>query len=138
MTQENIDKVIQTYKYSITKHSVDTLKRDMENAPDECADNLSQVKIKKISIVLLLSIFLGFIGLDRFYVDDRRLAISKIIFTVLTVAIRFIPSDIAVIIANILTGFMCIWYLMEIYNTFQCARIMNASRLSYYISLQSN
>ncbi|MGN1062338.1 MAG: TM2 domain-containing protein, partial [Candidatus Scatosoma sp.] len=59
----------------------------LNNAPDEKYNSLVNVSLKSSTTTLLLSIFLGGIGVDRFYIGDTGTGICKLLFGWLTLGI---------------------------------------------------
>ena len=55
------------------------LMKEMEDLPDSAYTPLLSLKLKKPLTSLILSIFLGFLGVDRFFIDDVGMGIGKLI-----------------------------------------------------------
>ena len=55
-------------------------KQALERAADEQYDNLLMAKTKSPTTTLIFSIFLGGLGIDRFYIGDIGLGIAKLLF----------------------------------------------------------
>ncbi|MCR4725735.1 MAG: TM2 domain-containing protein [Clostridia bacterium] len=64
----------------IPKDKVLYFKEALNRADDECYEKLLQTSLKNPSTVLLLSIFLGWAGVDRFFISDIALGIIKLLF----------------------------------------------------------
>ena len=55
------------------------IRRRLESLDEQKAIALSAVPLKDPTTALLISIFLGYLGIDRFYVGDTGLGILKLL-----------------------------------------------------------
>ena len=62
-------------------------KNALTKASDESYNDIITVPVKNPTTVLLLSIFLGGLGVDRFYIGDTGLGIAKLLLGWLTAGI---------------------------------------------------
>ena len=83
--------IISTFSSKIPSEKIPALKSALRNAPDS-------------AYTLLLSIFLGGLGVDRFYVGDVGLGIAKLLFGWITLGI---------------------WPFIDIFVSYKKARIKN-------------
>lgn len=87
MQQDKVNMLIMQYKNAIPDNEIYVFREALKNAPDEKYDYLVNVPLKSASTTLLLSIFLGGIGVDRFYIGDTGTGICKLLFGWLTLGI---------------------------------------------------
>lgn len=87
MTKEKVNEMLLAYKDLIPHEKLPFFKSALEKAGDDACDALAMCKIYKPTVVLLLSIFLGVIGIDRFYIGNVGLGVAKLLFGWLTFGI---------------------------------------------------
>lgn len=84
MSSEKVASLLEQFKSDIPENKVLVLRRMLENASDDCFESVSSLKLKSPTVTLILSIFLGWCGADRFYVGDIGLGVCKLLFGWLT------------------------------------------------------
>ena len=84
MEQNKVTMNLTQYKEVIPSNKIIVLKNALTRADDSAEENLSCVKIKNPIVILILSIFLGGLGVDRFAIGDIGLGICKLLFGWLT------------------------------------------------------
>lgn len=87
MDSNNVNAILMQYKDYIPNDSILSLRSSLEGASDACYSNLVNVPLKKPTTTLLLSIFLGGIAVDRFYIGDVGLGVAKLLLGWLTCGI---------------------------------------------------
>ena len=87
MENTKVNALMAQYKDLIPSDQVLMLKNALQNAPDYAYDNLVTVQTKSPIVTLLLSIFLGGLGVDRFYIGDIGLGVAKLLLGWLTLGI---------------------------------------------------
>ncbi len=108
----------------------------LEAAPDSVFEILPRVRLKNPIITMLLSIFLGAFGLDRFYIGDARIGWFKfctgiILFLVNVLVGLLVPSFLIVLrFLNVAYG---IFLLTEIYSTYQNTKKLNLETLRSFL-----
>lgn len=80
MTQEKVSSLLIKYKDVIPSDRVAYLKNALEKADQNAYETISSCKIKNPTTTLILSIFLGILGVDRFFIDDIGLGVAKLLF----------------------------------------------------------
>ena len=80
MTTEKVNALITQFKNHIPDDQVLILKNSLASASDDCYDNMIALTFKNPTTTLLLSIFLGGLGVDRFYIGDTGLGVCKLLF----------------------------------------------------------
>ena len=79
--------IISTFSSKIPREKIPALKSALRNAPDSAYNDVFAAKTYSSTTTLLLSIFLGGLGVDRFYVGDVGLGIAKLLFGWITLGI---------------------------------------------------
>ncbi len=87
MTKEKVSELMLRFKSFISSDKTIYLKNSLEKADENAYENLSICKIYNPTVVLLLSLFLGFLGVDRFFIGDIGLGVAKLLFGWLTFGI---------------------------------------------------
>ena len=87
MEKEKVNALYMQYQDLVPQEQRMNLKRNLEKASDESYENVSMVKIYNPMIVLICSIFLGGLGVDRFLIGDVGLGVCKLLFGWLTFGI---------------------------------------------------
>lgn len=87
MEKEKVNAILMQYKDTIPSEKLSYLKSALEKASDSAYDSLSMCKAYNITTTLLLSLLLGGVGADRFYLGDTGLGICKLLFSWLTFGI---------------------------------------------------
>ncbi len=87
MTSEKVQQALMMYKDKIPNDKILVFKNYLEKASDEKLDSLMFAKTYSSTTTLLLSLFLGSLGIDRFYIGDTGLGICKLLFGWLTFGI---------------------------------------------------
>ncbi len=87
MEKEKVNALYMQYQDLVPQEQRMNLKRNLEKASDESYENVSMVKTYNPMIVLICSIFLGGLGVDRFLIGDVGLGVCKLLFGWLTFGI---------------------------------------------------
>ena len=84
MEQAKVQSAMSLFNEHIPQERLYTFKQMLEKADDEKYNELMTIPMKSTITTLLLSVFLGWIGADRFYVGDTGLGVVKLLFGWLT------------------------------------------------------
>lgn len=113
MEKEKINQILISYKDYIPNDKVAYLKSVLEKTSDDAFENILSAKTYNPTTTLILSILLGTLGIDRFYIRDIGLGICKLLFGFLTFGI---------------------WPLIDIFFSFKKAKAKNLENLLSLIS----
>lgn len=108
MTKEKANFLLMQYKDKIPSERVLALRSTLEKAPEESYDYLNAISFKSSTTTLILAIFLGGLGVDRFYVGDIGLGVCKLLFGAMTLGI---------------------WPLIDIFFSYKKAKEINYNRI---------
>ena len=87
MNEENVITIMNAVADKIPENRIYSFKEKIKNEPDTKTEAYLSTRLKTPIVALLLSIFLGVIGIDRFYVGDVGLGVCKLFFGWLTLGI---------------------------------------------------
>lgn len=87
MDKAKADNLFMVFKDFVPEDKMFYLREILEDAPDEKYDMLMVIPLKKPMVNLLLSIFLGYLGIDRFYIGNIGMGVAKILLSVVTCGI---------------------------------------------------
>ena len=79
MEKSKIDLYLTTNAKYFEPTAIPIIRQKLENAPDDTLLTLQATELKDPTIVLLISIFLGSLGIDRFIIGDTGLGILKLL-----------------------------------------------------------
>lgn len=80
MEQTKVNHIIMMVKNDIPDDRVYVLTEALEKADDKVYNHVLSIPMKSKTTTLLLSIFLGGLGADRFYIGDIGLGVAKLLF----------------------------------------------------------
>lgn len=117
MTNEKIAAITAQFTKDIPDGSSLALQQALKNIPDEAYSSIVAIQTKSPVTVILLSIFLGGLGVDRFYIGDIGLGVAKLLLGWLTFGI---------------------WPLIDIFLCYKKAKKNNYQELMQTIAAYSN
>lgn len=120
MTPNRVTLAMEKYSGSIPRSSAENFRTRLQNASDDCFDVMMQAHLKGKVRTVLFSIFLGGIGVDRFYLGDTGLGIFKIISNILAYVLLLIP-----ILGFLLVAARSIWGFVDIFLCYKKAKQLN-------------
>lgn len=90
MTDEKIKEVLIAVKEYIPSEKMPILKNKLKDADDNKLDNILLGKRHNPMLILLMSVLLGGVAVDRFMIGDIGLGVAKLLFGWLTFGIWWI------------------------------------------------
>ena len=87
MEQAKINLYMSQFKNSIPNEKQVILKNALTKSNDECEEALSFIKLKNPTLILIISIFFGAFGVDRFMLGEIGLGVCKLLLSGLTFGI---------------------------------------------------
>ena len=87
MTEANVRQVMTLISGKVPEEKMLVLKSKLANASDDKIDEIMCLKLYNPVSVLLFSIFLGGLGIDRFIIGDTGLGVAKLLVGGLTLGI---------------------------------------------------
>lgn len=78
MTKEKVQEMLTEYKGYIPRGKVTRFKSALAKADEGACETIRECRLYKPLTVFLLSVFLGWAGIDRFYIGDIRIGILKL------------------------------------------------------------
>lgn len=108
------------YRDLIDLENLPTLKNALERAEDEMYEKLLLAPTKSPITTILLSVFCGGFGVDRFYLGDVGLGVTKL----LLISLLAIPTF----------GLISIWSLLDIYFCYRKAKEINFNNIMQMIT----
>ncbi len=79
MEKSKIDLYLTTNAKYFEASAIPVIRQKLENASDESLVSLQATELKDPTTVLLISIFLGSLGIDRFMIGDTGMGILKLL-----------------------------------------------------------
>ena len=113
MTEDKVVALLARFSEDLPSGSAFAVGNALRTAPDNMFDYLITLPVKSAGITVVLSIFLGGLGIDRFYVGDIGLGIAKLLFGWLTLGL---------------------WPLIDIFLCYKKARQVNMEAIMTAIS----
>ncbi len=77
MEKEKLNMYLMTNSKFFPEENIHMLRQKLENADDDVLTTLSTISLKDPTTTLILSLLLGFMGIDRFYIGDIGLGVLK-------------------------------------------------------------
>lgn len=136
---DNIDFVMMSLQGKISSEHILYIKEKMLKKRDKDLPLLVvQAGLKNNVATLLLAIFLGGLGVHRFYLGDYRMGaaflVSNIIAYVLMFSATFISYALYVVMALVVVG-IAIWQFVDIFMSYKRTKTVNFNRLNYVLDM---
>lgn len=124
--EENLYGYIKEY---IKPNKALLLKKEFETINDAGYTTFLNVPLKNPIVTLLLSIWLGRFGIDRFYLNDTTNGVWKLVITfvglVFTLIGSLCPDITCLILGSILSAISTIWSIIDIFYCFITTKEVN-------------
>lgn len=112
MEANRVNALMLQFKDVVPREKIGVLKTSLRNADDDSYEAVNAVKIRNSKAVLLVSIFLGMFGIDRFIIGDVGFGIAKLLFGWMTCGI---------------------WPIIDIFFSYKAAKQKNMTDILYAI-----
>lgn len=129
MTPNRVTVALEKYTKCIDSVNQASLKTLLASASNSCTDELMYLPVKKPVTTVLLSIFLGGLGVDRFYLGDNKMGIAKLIARIVTTILANTIS-----LGAILNFAVSVWLFADIFITYKLCKSNNYALLSTFLS----
>lgn len=159
MKKEKVNELFFEYHNLVPENRVTNLKSALERADDEKEEDLLFVKTYNPVIVLILSIFFGAFGVDRFYLKDTIMGVCKLLFLpfnfIISICYYFniqqtikniaLGNDVSsnLIITKILLSLLiitsiawAIWSTLDIYFSYKKCKEKNFDNILYSLGFR--
>ena len=107
------------------------LRTRIESASEDKYKKIKELKLKNTYVTVILSLFLGIFGADRFYAGDIRLGIGKLVLGV----VGYLFGGFGTI-GFALQLLSYVWWIEDIFFSYRLSRKRNAERI--YAILNEN
>lgn len=87
MQAEKVNNLLLLCKNRIPENRFSDLTLCFQQLPDEYFDYVKSIHLKSPKQAMYLSIFAGFLGIDRFYIGDTITGVQKLLFSWLTLGV---------------------------------------------------
>lgn len=139
---DNVDFALMSLQGKIAPEQTFYIKEKMRKKKQSDLPMLvAQAGLKNSVATLLLAIFLGGLGVHRFYLGDYRMGaaflVSNIIAYVLMFSATFISYVLYVVMALVVAG-IAIWQLVDIFMSYKRVKTVNFNRLNYVLDMMPN
>ena len=91
MRADIVSEALQKHRGNIEDNSVQSYVQALRAAPDSCAAEFMTLRAKNKWLTFLMSLFLGAFALDRFYIGERKSAITKVILVFSSIILCLVP-----------------------------------------------
>lgn len=133
MDKQHVDIMLPLLSKYLHKRAIPSVRQAMELAENANCVEIANIQYKNPMIILLCSIFLGHLGIDRFLMADSSSGIVKLIGWVLCSALLSVGlallNIILIIVGSILYIAMLVWWILDIVFLAHQAYIWNYYRI---------
>ena len=79
MDKNQVDQLMVTLASKVPSESLNQIRQHLEHAQDFYGAQVAIAQMKDPIIVLVISLFVGYLGIDRFYLGDTGMGIGKLL-----------------------------------------------------------
>lgn len=116
MDADKINLFIASKGDNFPSESIPTIRQRLVTLPNERETAISAIDFKSPMVALLLSVFLGWLGIDRFYIGDIGLGAGKLVVNLFGNTINAIITTLTFGVGwFVITPFVCIWWLIDLF-----------------------
>jgi len=121
MKEDNAKRIVKKFEKHLPMEGFENFKRRLNEAPDNCYNEVFYAPIKNKVLGIFLSIFLGMFGVDRFYAKSPKIGYIKLGAAVLALLALLINPVLTLVIAVVLE----ICCIMDIFYVYREVKICN-------------
>ncbi|MBQ7797680.1 MAG: hypothetical protein IJ371_00985 [Clostridia bacterium] len=130
MDKSKVNMYLYQYKDKIPSDKVFSLKTALAKASDECEMPLAMLKLKNHILILMMSIFFGRLGVDRFLLGNLYRGMGKLMSFVFPILLMFLPLRMdAIILVYLSLLANLIWSFIDIFLCYKQAKEENLKAL---------
>ncbi len=115
-----IDKI----RKHLPKEAYRELRIQIENTSEEKINKIKELKLKNTYVTVVLSLFLGIFGVDRFYAGDTRLGVGKLALGV----VGYLFGGFGTV-GFALQLLSYIWWIEDIFFSYRLSRKRNSEKI---------
>lgn len=123
MTENRIRLLNEKYLKQIPSYAAVDFSRACAAADDSCFEVAINVPVKSKVVTAILSLFLGGLGVDRFYIGDIGLGCAKLIVRILSFILLLVPA--LNVIGVIAVWVSSIWCFIDIFVAYKKCKLKN-------------
>lgn len=129
MENSNVVVLVSVWRDKIPSESVMMVQQSLEKVPDENSGSLGMIALKNPIIGLILGIFFGYLGVDRFYKGDIFLGLAKLF----TCIVGFVT--IFILIGYFILFVLVIWEFIDYFLVWMGIKKDNLNKIMQAIQL---
>ena len=128
MTPNRVTVALEKYGKCIHSSNQAAFTAAVQGASNSCTEEFMTLPVKSPVKTLLLSLFLGGLGIDRFYLGDKKMGFAKLIARIISAQLSSITA-----IGSLLNFAVSIWLIVDIFLTYKLCKEMNFNSLYSFL-----
>jgi len=130
MDADKINLFLSAKREYIPSSSFSAIKQSLEDLPNERESEISAIELKSPMVALIISIFIGWLGIDRFYIGDKYAGFGKLGAQVYLSILSFVVAFATVGIGCIFIAPICYaWWLIDLFFIVGATKKKNLEKL---------